>query len=77
MIDKSAFQLLDMSFRRMRERDDYNDAMELTDRKQKRAILLQLIGEKCPEIITLFLMQKKILHLKLNLGDFFYDEEKI
>ena len=33
----------------------YNDILEVTDRKQKREVLLQLIGEKCQEILGTFL----------------------
>ena len=50
--------------------------MELTDRKQKRVILLQLISEIYQEIITLFLTQKKTWNLKLNLGNFFITKKK-
>ena len=33
----------------------YIDILEMNDRKQKRAALLQLIGEKCQEIFVTFL----------------------
>ena len=33
----------------------YIDIFEVIDRKQKRAVLLQLIGEKCQEIFGTFL----------------------
>ena len=33
----------------------YIDILEVTDRKQKRTVLFQLIGEKCQEIFRTFL----------------------
>ena len=38
----------------------YIDILEVTDRKQKLAVLLQLIGEKCQETLEPFLIHKRI-----------------